>query len=182
MGSCSHDCCGHFKEGAAVVAAAALEAAAIIRKTAPPVAAGPVAPGTGPHATPSATNYARGQEVLYTDANGEQSQAAISDVDLGARPPSYTVKFADGTERSTEASRIELLRARPPSGNQRRPVGAVVGVKQADAPTAGAPIPLLSPKVVRVGQARGKARVSVEQVSQVKSIMNAPGNEGCDKE
>ena len=33
-----------------------------------------------------------------------------------------------------------------------------------------------------MGQARGKARVSVEQVSQVKSIMNAPGNEGCDKE
>ena len=35
MGSCSHDCCGHFKEDAAVVAAAALESAAIIRKTAP---------------------------------------------------------------------------------------------------------------------------------------------------
>ena len=84
-GACCHDCCEHFKNDAGVVAAGALESAVIIRKTAPPVATGTVAPGTGPHAattiaaagtgphaTPSATNYARGEEVFYPDANGVQ--------------------------------------------------------------------------------------------------------------
>ena len=179
-GSCLHPCCEHFKKDAGVVAAAALESAAIIRKTAT------VAPATGPHATPSATNYARGQEVLYTDSNGVQLQAAISHVDFGAQPPSYTVKFADGTERNTEASRIELLGARPPLGNQRRPVGGAPGVEQAGAPTPelDGPVGLDCPRQLpgAGSNIKGKAKVSVEQVSQVKSIMDAPGNEGRDKE
>ena len=58
-------------------------------------------------AASDAAIYETGQEVLYTNRDGEQSRAVIEGIDRGAVPPCYTVKFADGNTRETEASRIE---------------------------------------------------------------------------
>jgi len=55
----------------------------------------------------NAVCFETGHEVMYTNRDGEQSRAVIEGIDHGVMPPCYTVKFADGNTRGTEASRIE---------------------------------------------------------------------------
>ena len=57
---------------------------------------------------------ARGQEVLYSDARtGAKLPARIDAVHHDDGPPYYTVRFADGALRDTEASRLEAVGAAP---------------------------------------------------------------------
>ena len=146
VGQCVHICCEHFRQ-AAQLQAATIVREATARKTAP-VAPAPLA-------------YTQGQEVLYIDAHGGQSAASISHVDCATNPASYTIKFANGEERGTEASRIQPVAAQQPTNKQDGPAGAV----------SRGPTPMQ----------RNKTNVTFEQMVQIKNIINAPSSEGHDK-
>ena len=65
-------------------------------------------------AAAAAPVLARGQEVLYSDARtGAKLPARIDAVHHDDGPPYYTVRFADGALRDTEASRLEAVGAAP---------------------------------------------------------------------
>ena len=123
-------------------------------------------------AAAAAPVLARGQEVLYSDARtGAKLPARIDAVHHDDGPPYYTVRFADGALRDTEASRLEPVGAAP--ADDRGSAAAAVASSSSSASS--------SPNAPRAsGQVRQKKKRRTSTSSGAAGAARAPSAAAAD--
>ena len=123
-------------------------------------------------AAAAAPVLARGQEVLYSDARtGAKLPARIDAVHHDDGPPYYTVRFADGALRDTEASRLEPVGAAP-ADDRGSAAAAVASSSSSASSSPNAPRPS--------GQVRQKKKRRTSTSSGAAGAARAPSAAAAD--